>query len=97
MPFNGKREVPAGEWLRLTEGAVTEATFQNVGGGHVFIAATVGTTAPADPPVPGAWPSYPAGYGQLKVSLAGAFPGVSGASHLWAWSERGATLWVSHA
>lgn len=82
-------------WVMITDANVTNATFQNLTQGGLFIAATNGTGSPTA----GVQTlSYGAGQGERNVALADLFPGVSGANRLWARVQSGSgTVFISHA
>ncbi len=86
--------IPAKTWTELTNGDVTSITFQNKSRGHsIQIEATVGAVAPSV--VDGT--EYTPGTGEYDLSLASAFPGVSGANRVWAYATQPVTVFVSHA
>lgn len=80
--------VPSSQWVRVTgPDPVGFIRFQNIGSGLAYLQATTGATPPpppegADSAFPGAV-RVPAGGGSY-VSLPFSFPGVPGATALWA-------------
>lgn len=82
------------DWVMLTNGDVTEVTFQNIGGSFVLLKATSGTTKPTS--TGGAF-RYNPGQGERKGVLADIFPGVSGANRVWAWAPAASQVVISHA
>lgn len=80
-------------WTQLTAGDVSAITFQNIRDNPVFVMATVGAVAPTDPD----GVLYPAGFGETSVSLATLLPGVTSATRVYARSDIGTVVWVSHA
>ncbi len=82
------------EWVLITDANVTQATFQNLTQGGMFLAGTNGTT----PPTAGLQTiSYGAGQGERNALLADLFPGVTGVNRLWARVQNGqGTVFVSH-
>ena len=93
MPRHATVSVPAKTWTELTASDATNVTFENLEPSQIFIQATTGA-APAD--LEGAL-KYTSVQGEINVALAEAFPGVSGAVRVWAWSKTGARVAVSHA
>lgn len=87
--------VPPGVWTRLSaQGAsITAATWLVNGPGPVRVDATSG----AAPSGTASGYDYPPGRGEMNVALADFAPGVAGAATLWAWSDSGSTVMVSHA
>ncbi|MGI3169971.1 hypothetical protein ACRARG_12500 [Pseudooceanicola sp. C21-150M6] len=95
MPRNTNVSVPTDEWTQLTANDVTEISFQNAGGYAMLVNATVGATQPNDE-VTGY--VYAPGSGEVRISLADSFLGVSGANRVWARGISGTTsAMVSHA
>lgn len=94
MPQNTTKNIAAATWTQLTDANITTATFQNISGNFVLLKATVGAVAPTDQT--GAI-RYNPGQGERNVALSDLFPGVSGANRLYAWSEGGAAVVISHA
>ncbi len=92
MARNENVEVPAKTWTELTNTDVTEITFQV--GDPVHIVGTVGATPPTSV---GGSIRYPEGTGERNVALSELFPGVSGATRVYAWSFSGSAVTVSHA
>lgn len=86
--------IPAKTWTQLTNADVTSITFQNKSRSHIVqVEATVGAVAPSA--VDGT--EYGPGTGEYDLSLATAFPGVTGANRVWAYATRSVTVFVSHA
>lgn len=84
--------------VMLTLNDVTEVNFQNVGEVPVFVAGTVGSSAP---PVDGsvAYFSVVKQDGFQGVPLADIFKGLTGVNRLWAWTnvDKDGFVSVSHA
>ena len=85
---------PPKEWVELTTADVSEITFQNVGNGTMWVKATVGSVEPTS--TSGSL-EYPGGAREVDVLLSDLFPGIAGANRLWAYSDVGTTVAVSHA
>lgn len=88
------KTLAAATWTQLTDANITSITFQNISGNFVRIKATVGANAPSD--LTGSL-RYNPGQGERNTSLADLFPGVSGANRVYAYSQDGAQVVVSHA
>lgn len=93
MAQNTSIQIPRYEWTQITDADVAAITFQNVGGNSIAIKGTVDATAPTN--ADGAL-RYHQGRGERNVSLADLFPGIA-AVRLWAYSEGGSHVAVSHA
>lgn len=92
---NADVSVPRNTWTQLTDSDVTAITFLNTGARSVFIQATVGAVAPST--LSGAL-IYPPGFGEdSSKTLAQLFPGVSGATRVYAYSDSATIVKVSHA
>lgn len=94
MPQNTTINVAANTWTQLTDANIATITFQNIADNHIRVKATVGASAPTN--LTGAI-RYNPGQGERNVALSDLFPGVSGANRVYAWSETGAAVVVSHA
>ena len=96
MPQNTMIQVGS-SWTLLTDDNVTAVTFQNKGNYTVEVTATAGTTPPATNAAGIDYP-YPMGERSI-ITLAETFPGISGASRLWARVMQGAAgaVFISHA
>lgn len=94
MPQNTTKNVAAATWTQLTDANITTVTFQNISGAFVLIKGTVGATAPTNRE--GAI-RYNPGQGERNVLLSDLFPGLSGVNRLYAFSEDGASVVISHA
>jgi len=94
MAQNTTINIAAATWTQLTDANVTSITFQNISGHYVLVKGTVGAVAPTD--LSGAV-RYNPGQGERNVALTDLFPGVSGANRVYAWSQDGAQVVVSHA
>jgi hypothetical protein len=79
-------------WVELTSGDVAGISFQNLSDATLWIQAT---TASAPPNVSGSI-EYQENEGERNVGIADLFPGVAGADRIWAWSEKGGPVFVSH-
>lgn len=94
MPQNTNKGLISDAWTQLTDANVTRITFQNVGTGFILVKATATAVAPTNRD--GAL-RYNPGQGERAVNLADLFPGVTGATRLWAYSHHGAgEAFVSH-
>lgn len=94
MPQNTSIGIEAA-WQLLTDANVTEATFQVIGSGAIYVIGTNGTTPPSASAL---GLLYRPGEGEAKRLLADMFPGVSGANRLWAKSaSTNSQVFVSHA
>ena len=90
--------LPAGVWTQLTNADVTSITFQNMAGGDVFVCPTTSATAPTIyPPEVGQFSiRYQPGQGERNVLLSDLAGGQTMA-RVYAYSQNGATVAVSHA
>ena len=99
MPRNIKVSVPArGTFIELTSGDIDELTFLNEGPDPVLLVGQAGDDLPTSSAIPSAM-QYPAQRGEIGVSMAELFPGVSGANRVFATNsrdDRGSTVFVSH-
>lgn len=93
MAQNATITVPANTWTQLTDADISSITFQNVSGFHVFVKGTTGATAPTDET---GSIRYNPGQGERNVSLSDLFPGIA-AVRVWAYTENGSQVMVSHA
>lgn len=93
MAQNTTVTIPAQTWTEMTNSNITSVTFQNVGNYQCSVKATTGS-APST--LFGAV-EYDAGQGERNVALSSLFPGVAGAVRLWAYSDIGTSMMVSHA
>jgi hypothetical protein len=84
--------VPANEWTRITDNAVGNITFQNMGGYEVQVRITADTTAPAT----GGGLKYLPGQGEANRALADLRQTVT-SGHVWVRCELPTEVWVSHA
>jgi hypothetical protein len=94
MAQNTTKNVAADTWIQLTDANISTVTFQNISGNFVLVKGTVGATAPTD--LTGAI-RYNPGQGERNVLLTDLFPGLSGVNRLYAYSQDGASVVVSHA
>ena len=94
MPQNTTKNVPAATWTQLTDANISTVTFQNISGSFVLIKGTVGAVAPTNRE--GAI-RYNPGQGERNVLLSDLFPGLSGVNRLYAFSQDGASVVISHA
>lgn len=85
--------VTAKTWTELTNGDITDITFQ-VRGGACIIAGTSGSSPSADSRV---GVRYLDGQGERNAALSDLFPGVSSADRVWAYSNTDSAVYVSHA
>ena len=95
MPQNLSIDVPSDGWTLVTDANVTTAmTFQNIGGGAIFVLGTNGTAEP----VATAGLIYRRDQGESQKLLSDLFPGVTGVNRLWARGVEGnSKVFVSHA
>lgn len=93
MAQNTTITVPQSAWVQLTDADVTAITFQIVGGWPVSIKGTTDATEPTN--LDGAL-TYVQGQGERNVSLSDLFPGIA-AVRVWAYTENGSQVMVSHA
>ena len=94
MPQNTTKNLAAAAWTQLSDANIATVTFQNISGSFVLVKGTVGATAPTD--LTGAI-RYNPGQGERNVLLTDLFPGLSGVNRLYAYSQDGASVVVSHA
>lgn len=94
MAQNTTKNVAAATWTQLTDANISTVTFQNISGSFVLVKGTVGATAPTD--LTGAV-RYNPGQGERNVLLTDLFPGISGVNRLYAYSQDGASMVISHA
>lgn len=94
MAQNTTLSITASTWTLLTDSNVSSITFQNVGSNHILVKGTVGATPPSNSN--GAI-RYNPGQGERNVLLTDLFPGVSGATRIYAWAEAATPVVVSHA
>ena len=84
----------AGAWTQLTNGDVTNITFQNRSDYDMFIAGTTDATAPTD--FSDAL-KYGPGMGEKNAAMTDLFPGLSGGDRVYAYSKEAIDVRVSHA
>lgn len=95
MAQNTDVTVAASSWTQLTDAdASGPVTFQNKTGDVIWIKATVNTTAPTN--FLGSI-RYEPNEGEKKSTLAELFPGLTSPVRLWAWSQSGGRVVISHA
>lgn len=82
----------SGEWTQLTAGDVSAITFENQGT-EILIRVTVGAVSPSGT----GGLAYPPKTGEANTLLSDLAPGVSGGNRVYARSDFGASVWVSHA
>jgi hypothetical protein len=95
MARNDDITLPAGVWTQLTNANAAAVRVQNKTGYSILLKATNGTTAPTT--TVGALEILPFTVLDAGMPLADLWPGVAGANRLWAFSDIGATVSVSHA
>lgn len=93
MAQNTTVDLPANEWVQLTDADVTSMTFQNIGGSHMLVK---GAASAATPTNFTGCIRYNPGQGELNTALADLFPGIS-AVRVYAYSPGGVSVMVSHA
>lgn len=94
MPQNTTVNLAPATWTQITNGDTARITFQNIANSHMVVKATVGATAPAN--LTGGI-RYNPGQGERNVLLSDLFPGVTGVNRVYAYSQDGAAVMVSHA
>jgi len=92
MANNTTISIPRDQWVELTNADVDLITFQNQNG-TVYVQATTGA-APTN--LDGSV-EYNPGEGERNVYLSDVWPGVTGAVRVFAYSEGGSQVFVSHA
>lgn len=93
MAQNTTTTLTAGAWTQLTDANVTSITFQNTSGYHILVKGTTDATTPTD--ASGSI-RYNPGQGERNVALSDLFPGIA-AVRVWAYSDQGISVMVSHA
>lgn len=93
MAQNTTTTLTAGAWTQLTDANVTSITFQNIGDYFCRIKGTTDATEPTD--ASGSI-RYNPGQGERNVALSDLFPGIA-AVRVWAYSDQGISVMVSHA
>lgn len=95
MPQMTTVSLPSSTWTQITNANATSITFQNLGDGVIVIKGTVGAVAPSDAT---GGIQYLPGQGEINVTLADLFPGVSGANRIYAYAQRSTgSVSVNHA
>jgi len=94
MPFNATSDIPARTMTRVSTAAVTAIRLQNQGPYPMIVCASVGTVAPAD--TQGGVELKPGETLLPDTTLATLWPGISGANHVWIWTEVAGKVSVSH-
>lgn len=94
MAQNTTVNAASATWTQLTNADATSITFQNISGAHIMVKGTTTASAPTD--FTGAI-RYNPGQGERNVPLSDLFPGVTGVKRVYAYSEVGASVVVSHA
>lgn len=95
MARNETLSLPAGLWVELTNADITEIRVQNTGPFFLDLMATVG---PVEPNVTsGALRLGPGHTLAADLALSQLWPGVVGANRVFARSESGTSVSVSHA
>lgn len=93
MPQHDTITIPKGQWTQITNADAATARVQNAGTSTIQIQARQGTGSVDQP---GAIMLRQV-EGVLTLDLATAYPGVSGANRLYAYSELGGKVSISHA
>lgn len=95
MPQNTTINLPAGEWVLLTDADVTACTFQVASSARlpVLIAGAVGAVAPT---TTAGSITYDPSEGEYNIPLSEMFPGIA-ATRLYAYSSRETSIFVSHS
>lgn len=94
MAQNTTVNLSAATWTQLTNADTARITFQNISGTHVIVKATVGASAPTN--LTGGI-RYNPGQGERNALLSDLFPGLTGGNRVYAYSQEGASVMVSHA
>lgn len=94
MAQNTDMDLAAQTWTQLTDADVSQISFQNKGGTHIFVKATTDTTAPTT--FAGAI-RYNPGQGERNVLLSDLWPGLTGRDRVWAYAAGPVTVFISHA
>jgi hypothetical protein len=94
MPANTTIALSAGTWTALTDNGISAARVQNGGGVPIYIQATTGGV-PAS--TDGAITLNSGSILPSSLSLADLFPGVTGASRIYAYALGAGKVSVSHA
>jgi len=94
MARNTTLTLPAATWTQLTNGDVTNISFENQSDDYLFVAFTAGESAPSS--TDGAI-RYRPNYGADNMTLANTFSGVTGGTRVYGYIENGGRVWVSHA
>lgn len=97
MPRNAFVAIPARTWTQITAGDVSAIRAQIVRGRAVYLQATVGEVAPTSDD--GAIAVQAGAILAANLLLAEIWPGVAGATRVYAYADNdgGATISVSHA
>ncbi|HMT45530.1 MAG TPA: hypothetical protein PKE59_00285 [Novosphingobium sp.] len=95
MARNDDVTLPAGAWTLITNSDVTALRVQNLGSGAVYIKARVGAGAVSSRA--GSICLDSLAMLPATTPLADLFPGVEGASRVYALSDSGGVVSVSHA
>jgi len=93
MAQNTTVTLTAATWTQLTDADVASITFQNRSAYPMWVQGTATAVAPSSKD--GAI-RYNPGQGERNVSLGDLFPGIS-AARIYAYSDNGAEVMVSHA
>lgn len=95
MPKNATPEIPARAMTIVTDSPVTAIRLQNQGIYPILICVSVTSEAPAN--TQGSLELKPGETLLPDRSLDMLWPGLSGASHVWVWTEVAGKISVSHA
>ncbi len=93
MAQNTTVDIPAKTWTQITNADATTITAQNLVGNYVLLKGTAAATAPTD--ATAAIRLNP-GQGVLNEALTSLWPGIT-AVRVYAWSDTGTQVTVSHA
>lgn len=96
MAQNVTETIDSDTFIRITSGTgVSRVTFQNVGDNLLLIKGTEYPNTPSN----GYYGAieYAPGEGERNVLLTDLFPGISNVNDLYAYSEKGTRVFISHA
>lgn len=89
--------VPAGQWVELTAGDVTNISLYHRGGGEILLSGSTSSTAPARSEAENGVPLKREHFGFVNEALTSLFPEIA-AVRVFAWTNQGpARVLVKHA
>lgn len=96
MARNTNVSLPANTVTQLTDADVSgNIVFENRGKSSILVVATTDSTPPTEAALRGAAIEYGPGKGEV-TTLAALFPGLTNPVRLWAFSNAGGSVFVSH-